>query len=110
MHGHRSKRVRSDAETNSHALQAWVRLILRAMMIMCHADQHRVQHHLCIPGPRGVLARQIVEMDGRAAQDDATRQGGQPTQPRITRTIPEGSGVQASNSYGVVAGEFNLSP
>ena len=62
MHGHRSKRVRSDAETNSHALQAWVRLILRAMMIMCHADQHRVQHHLCIPGSRGVLARQIVEM------------------------------------------------
>lgn len=62
MHGHRPKRVRSDAETNSHALQAWVRLILRAMMIMCHADQHRVQHHLCIPGSRGVLARQIVEM------------------------------------------------
>jgi|Cyp2metagenome_2_1107375.scaffolds.fasta_scaffold261703_1 hypothetical protein len=29
--------------------------------------------------------------DGRAAQDDATRQGGQPTQPRITRTIREGS-------------------
>ena len=31
-------------------------------MIISHAVQHRVQHHLRIPGPRGVLARQIVEM------------------------------------------------
>ena len=37
-------------------------MTLRAMMIISHAVQHRVQHHLRIPGPRGVLARQIVEM------------------------------------------------
>ena len=62
MFGRRSKRVRSDDETNHQALQAWVRMTLRALMIISHAIQHRVQHHLRIPGPRGVLARQMVEM------------------------------------------------
>ena len=62
MHGPRSKRVRSDGSESRSVLQAWVRLTLRALMIISNAVQHRVQHQLRIPGPRGVLARQIVEM------------------------------------------------
>ena len=64
MHGRLPKRGRSEPheETNSSTLQAWVRMTLKAMMIISRCIQHRIQHHLRVPGPRGVLARQILEM------------------------------------------------
>ena len=52
MHGNRAERGRSENDVNRD-LQAWARL---------RSLQHRVQHHLKIPGPRGVLARQLIEM------------------------------------------------
>ena len=61
MHGSRAKRGRSE-NVNQYVLQAWVRMTLKALMIIGRALSHRVHHHLKIPGPRGVLARQMIEM------------------------------------------------
>lgn len=56
MHGNRAKRGRSENDVNRFVLQVWARLTLKAFMIIGRSLQHRVQHHLKIPGPRGVLA------------------------------------------------------
>ena len=62
MHGRCQKRGRSDGEMPPSVTQAWVRMTLKFVMIISRALQHRVQHHLRVPGPRGVLARQMIEM------------------------------------------------
>eukprot|EP00435_Cladocopium_sp_Y103_P042258 s916_g11.t1 len=91
MHGPRAKRGRSTEELHPGILQAWVRMTLRALMVISRAIQHRVQHHLRIPGPRGVLGRQIMEMSELLETGQLDRLVTQLSQALQDRSIREAS-------------------
>ena len=61
MHGTRVKRGRTEVDSRP-TLQAWLRLVLKTIMIMNKANCHKVHMNLKMPGPRGLMARQIQEM------------------------------------------------
>ena len=61
MHGVRVKRGRTEIDTRP-ILQSWMRFVLKTIMIMNKAICHKVHMNLKMPGPRGVMNRQIQEM------------------------------------------------
>ncbi|CAL1150509.1 unnamed protein product, partial [Cladocopium goreaui] len=63
MHGGRSKRGRTEVGSK-FVLQCWIRLVLKTMMIIQRAIGHKVYMHFKMPGPRGLLLRQMEEMAG----------------------------------------------
>ena len=56
----RSKRSRVE-ESNPGVLRAWWRMTMKFMMLVGHTMQHRVLQHLQVPGPRGMMYRQIIQ-------------------------------------------------
>lgn len=71
------KRGRSEPTWNRRILQAWVRMVIKAVIIIGQAIEHRVLAHLKMPKPRGVMARQILEMAARMETDQLDRLVGQ---------------------------------
>eukprot|EP00435_Cladocopium_sp_Y103_P046298 s788_g13.t1 len=61
MHGGRVKRGRTETDSRP-IIQSWLRFILKTIMIMNKAISHKVHMNLKMPGPRGVMTRQIQEM------------------------------------------------
>ena len=77
MEGASLKRGRSEAATSRRVLQGWVRMVIKAMMIIGQAIEHRLFGYLKMPKPRGVLARQILEMATWMETDQLDRLVGQ---------------------------------
>lgn len=75
--GHSMKRGRSEPTWNRRILQAWVRMVIKAVIIIGQAIEHRVLAHLKMPKPRGVMARQILEMAAWMETDQLDRLVGQ---------------------------------
>ena len=105
MHGTRVKRGRTEVDSRP-TLQAWVRLVLKIIMIMNKAICHKVHMKLKMPGPYGLMTRQIPG-DGRALGRQAAGEGDVGPHRRMaqSRSHEAAEQFQVSNAFRLVSGD-----